>query len=76
MKIYLLINKYSSSYMSVKKEEKDLYEKNVIKGESNMVSFIESQVDMMLETLDLKNYKFTVSGRFYDTFCTIIAFYG
>ena len=56
MKIYLLINKYSSSYMSIKKEEKDLYEKNVIKGESNMVSFIESQIDMKLNSLDLSSF--------------------
>ena len=59
MGIYLKLNNYSSNYASIKKGEKDLYEKNVIKGDSKVISFIESQVDMMLETLDLKNYKFT-----------------
>ena len=55
-KLYLKINKYASNYMTIKKNEKDLYEKNTIKGDSKMVSFIESQVDMQLNLLVLNNF--------------------
>ena len=55
MGIYLKLNNYSSNYTNIKKREKDLYEKNVIKGDIKAISFIESQVDMMLKTLDLSN---------------------
>ena len=42
--------------MTIKKNEKDFYEYNTIKGESKMVSFIENQVDMQLGLLDLTNF--------------------
>ena len=55
-KLYLKIDKHASSYMTIKKNEKDFYEYNTIKGESKMVSFIENQVDMQLGLLDLTNF--------------------
>ena len=53
--LYLKINKYASNYMTIKKDEKDLYELNTIKGDS-MISFIESQVNKQLNLLVLDNF--------------------
>ena len=56
MKIYLYINKSSSSYMSIKKNEKTVYENMTIKGNSKIVPFIENMIDMQLIRLDLTNF--------------------
>ena len=56
MKLYLKINKHASNYMTIKKDEKDLYEQSTIKGDSSMVSFIENQVDMQLMSFDFSNF--------------------
>jgi hypothetical protein len=42
--------------MTINQDERDLYEKNTIKGNSNKVSFIESEVDLQLSLLDLTNF--------------------
>ena len=56
MKIYLYINERSSSYMSIKKNEKTVYENMTIKGNSKIVPYIENMVDMQLLRLDLTNF--------------------
>ena len=42
--------------MNIKKNERDFYEKNTIQGDSKIVSFIESQVNIQLGLLDLSSF--------------------
>ena len=55
-KLYLKIYRNASSYMTIEKDEKDIYEQSTIKGDSTIISFLENQVEFELIYFDLSQF--------------------
>ena len=56
MKIQLWLHKNAASYTSIERNERDVYEKEIIQGRTTISSMLETMVEMQLNTLDLSKF--------------------